>query len=175
MSNVETRVDALQRRVVAVEQRAERMEGSFSPTGHYGLLITRHDKMLYVYSSLATVAVMLAAGSMGWLFSAVYELKGDVAAVRTSITTLERGVGRLETRMDGLETRMDGVETRMDGLETRMDGLETRMGGLETRMDGLEVQMGELAAEIKNLSTGLRAELAALRADVRKSADARRR
>lgn len=117
MSNVEARVDALQRRVVAVEQRAERMEESFSPTGHYGLLITRHDKLLYVYSALATVAVMFAAGALGWLLSSVYELKGDVASLRTSMTGVERRLEQLETKMDA---RMQDLAAEMKQLSAAL-------------------------------------------------------
>lgn len=113
MSNVEARVDALERRVGAVEQKAERMEESFSPTGHYGLLISRHDKMLYVYSALATVAVMFAAGALGWIFSAVYELKGEVAGLNGRVATLERSVDRIDGRVGALATEVSSLRVEM--------------------------------------------------------------
>lgn len=120
-------IDALTRRVEAVEDRVESLQ--VQTGGNFAAVVEGQAALRR-------------------------EVRDGFARVNTRLDGFDARFEGVEARLDGLENRFDGLENRFDGLENRFDGFENRFGGLEQKIDQHQARIVELLTQLVGRDAG---------------------
>lgn len=114
-------IDALTRRVEAVEDRVESLQ--VQTGGNFAAVIEGQAALRR-------------------------EVRDGFARVSARFDGVDTRLNGMDTRLGGVETRLDGMDARLGGLENRFDGLDTRFGGLEQKIDQHQARIVELLTQL---------------------------
>ncbi|MFJ8230460.1 hypothetical protein ACIQ9E_10965 [Streptomyces sp. NPDC094448] len=142
-------IDALTRRVEAVEDRVESLQ--VQTNGNFAAVIEGQAALRReVRDGFARVSTRFDG-----MDTRLEGVEARLGGMDTRLEGVEARLGGMDTRLEGVEARLDGMDGRLGGLENRFDGLDTRFGGLENRFGGLEQKIDQHQARIVELLTQL--------------------
>src|SRR5687768_5124426 len=107
--------ELLARRILALEERLERMETTRPPTPELFL-----DTLIELRRDTADRFDRMDRRFDG----------------------MDRRLDGMDRRLDGMDQRLDGMDRRLEGVERRLDGVERRLDGVERRLDQVITLLG---------------------------------
>ncbi|MFE0424871.1 hypothetical protein [Streptomyces sp. NPDC058953] len=114
-------VEALTRRVEAVEDRVETLQ--IQTSGNFAAVIEGQSALRR-------------------------EMREGFAKVNTRLDVLETRFDEFGNRLDEFGNRLDRVDTRLDEFGNRLDEFGNRLGGIEQKLDRNQAQIVELLSHL---------------------------
>jgi archaellum component FlaC len=125
--------ELLARRILALEERLERVEAVKAPGQELVL-----DRLAELRQDTAN------------------RLDG----MDSRLDGIDRRLDGMDSRLDGIDRRLDGMDSRLDGMGRRLDGIDRRLDGVDGRLQELTTtvdrRFDELAALIRSGAPGRR-------------------
>jgi chromosome segregation ATPase len=126
--------ELLARRILALEERIERVE------------ITRPPSTELILNTIA----QLRADSANRFDRMDQRLDG----VDRRLDGVERRLDAVETKVDALDSKVDALDSKVDALDSKVDALDSKVDALDSKVDALDGKVDQVITLLSGGSRG---------------------